>query len=188
MLAIIGPARNTCATRLTPEHFERMCAAARDLVAAQGIHTLASGGAAWADHVAVRLFLESAVQSTNVAEVPSATSAVRELHLYFPCEWDAARGQFRSRGHWRSDTGKAANVYHQRFSHVCAMDSLADIARALKMEGCHAHVYEGFHARNRALAAAADQLVAFAVEEHLSRGTQDTWNKFKDKPKWIVRV
>ena len=59
---------------------------------------LISGGAAWADHVAVTLFLRGKV-------------AGLELHL--PCEWDSANTQFIDTGaaHWASNPGRSANQY-----------------------------------------------------------------------------
>lgn len=55
-LAIIGTAgRRDDADRLTPEHWEMMVASARLVASEQSVTHLVSGGAAWADHVAVAL-------------------------------------------------------------------------------------------------------------------------------------
>lgn len=55
-LAIIGTAgRKDDAAKLTVAHWETMIAAAKGVIALEGVTNLVSGGAAWADHVAVEL-------------------------------------------------------------------------------------------------------------------------------------
>lgn len=53
-LAIIGTAgRREDGPRLTSHHWDRMYAAASKVIEVEGIEALVSGGAAWADHIAV---------------------------------------------------------------------------------------------------------------------------------------
>lgn len=55
-LAIIGTAgRKEDGLKLTRNHWEKMCAAARKVIEIENIEKLVSGGAAWADHVAIAI-------------------------------------------------------------------------------------------------------------------------------------
>ena len=129
---------------------------------------LVSGGAAWADHLAVELFLmEHAAKLT--------------LHLPAPY-WD---GRFH--GPMRS-AASAANHYHWRFSKVVGYDTLSQIGLVADMEHCYGSFqptqdgYAGMFARNKKVAAEADKMFAYTFgtgDEPADGGTKNTWDQCK---------
>lgn len=157
--AIIGTAgRKDDAAKLSKKHFEAMCLIASGLVeqCAENnypISHLVSGGAAWADHVAVRLFLDK--------KAP-------HLRLFLPCEWD--NGAYKDNGDsgpdsWKTNPGKTANHFHKQFHNRTQINSLTEIQIA-KAEGAELIAGKGFHARN-ALVAKSDFLLAMTYgHEH----------------------
>lgn len=131
----------------------------------KGAHVV-SGGAAWADHLAVTLFLEG---------------HAGELTLHLPAPLDAS-GWFQ--GPTKS-AGSAANYYHELFSAVIGKSSTSEIVIAANMLNCHGTVqpamtgYGGMFARN-ALVAQSDQMLAYTFGEGdvpADGGTKDTWDK-----------
>jgi len=127
---------------------------------------LVSGGAAWADHVAVSLFL---MYQPKV-----------ELQLYLPCEWDGEARTFVDDGtrNWRTNPGGTANSYHRRFSDRMGKETLHGIDSAFNL-GATKQVIPGFKARN-AGPASSDYLLAFTWGEGdvpKDGGTKDTWDK-----------
>jgi hypothetical protein len=108
--------------------------------------TLVSGGAAFADHLAVELFLRG-----------KAT----ELLLHLPCEFLLDKKQFLDTGDpdWRVNPGKIANYYHKQFKEKCFIDSLNELAEVLTAPNCTHTISRGFHARNN-LMAKAEVLIA----------------------------
>ncbi len=119
---------------------------------------LVSGGCSWADHVAVRLYLEGGWGG---------------LTLYLPCGFD---GKFEDTGksHWAQNPGKVLNKYHADFSASLGIDSLGDLTRAVE-NGAVVGVGKGFHERN-SLVARSVYLVAFSFGE-IKGGTLDTYSK-----------
>jgi hypothetical protein len=75
---------------------------------------LVSGGLAWAEHIAVQMFLEGMVDS---------------LTLYFPVAWND--GIFFSRG--PNKPGKLINAYHKKFGKVLGRNTHKDIAEAISI-------------------------------------------------------
>ncbi len=102
---------------------------------------LVSGGAAWADHLAVDAF----INPTNLVS----------LSLHFPAPF--IYGHFQESAYDR--TGSIANYYHKQFSKKLGINSLAQIEQALNSGALHT-VSNGFYARNN-LVANTDLLVAF---------------------------
>ena len=102
-LAIIGPAgRKEDAVKLTVKHWNAMCKAAIELVESNTrITSFVSGGAAWADHVAVRL------ASHYEGRYP--------LNLWLP----AVNQDFQT-----------AQYYHEKFSLVLGRDTWSEIFNA----------------------------------------------------------
>lgn len=160
--AIVGTAgRKDDANRLSANHFQAMCECARLLLqqfqeSDYGVDTLVSGGAAWADHVAVKLFLNK--------EVP-------KLKLFFPCRFDESTVQFdptplneheRQRGY---STGDTANKLHARFSRKMSTNSLGEIHMAIKKGAVVVVPKGGFFGRN-ALVAQSDILLAMTFGDH----------------------
>src|SRR5687767_5866354 len=86
-VAIVGSAgRNEDASKMSQERFQTMCSKADNIITEdwkmeRSQVILVSGGSAFADHVAVRLWLEK----------PSAYAGL-ELHL--PCEFELKESRF----------------------------------------------------------------------------------------------
>jgi len=123
-----------------------------------------SGGAAWADHLAVYLFL-------------SGHAARLTLHLPAPLN-----GRFI--GPYNS-AGSAANYYHDRFSKIIGEDTLSQIEKASDMPNCDgsfepaAPGYQAMFTRN-AKVAKADAMLAYTFgegDQPLDGGTKNTWDQ-----------
>ena len=160
--AIVGTAgRKDDAAILSKKHFEAMCLVAGGLVEQckennYPITHLVSGGAAWADHVAVRLFLDK--------KAP-------HLRLFLPCEWDNGSFQDTGSDDWKVNPGRTANRLHKSFQSRTQINSLTEIHIA-KSEGAELiPVSKGFYARN-ALVAKSDFLLAmtFGNEHEVKEG------------------
>lgn len=175
-LAIVGTAgRKDDAKRLTRKHFEAMCLVASGLLeqineSNYPITHLVSGGAAWADHVAVRLFLDK--------KVPN-------LRLFIPAEWD--NGAFETKSSqsvqnrdYTSDPGSTANYYHKLFQQNTGINGLSDIQIA-KAHGAELYCCRGgFHGRN-AMVAKSDFILAITFgDKNMVKegGTADTLRKY----------
>lgn len=148
--SIVGTAgRKDDKEKLSKSHFEAMCLVAEGLLeqfaeSNYPVTHLVSGGAAWADHVAVSLFLKK--------KAP-------HLRLFLPCLWDS--GSFKDNGqdNWSQNPGRTANSLHKGFQMKTLINSLTEIQIA-KNEGAELiEVTRGFHARN-ALVAKSDLLLA----------------------------
>ncbi len=168
-IAIIGTAgRNEDETRLNRDMFHQMVAQVGKIKSLSET-TLVSGGAAWADHVAVVTFLLGACAS---------------LELHIPCLWDAGNRQYHDTGvrDWKTNPGGTSNYYHRKFSTAMGMGenySLLQIDEAIS-DGAKASVGKGFFDRNTAVAG-ADALVAmtFGNEGRVADGgTRDTFEKY----------
>lgn len=179
-LAIIGTAgRKDDEKKLSLATFKSMCLVAEELIkqlAASNypVTHAVSGGAAWADHVAVRLFLDR--------KVPN-------LRLFLPCQFEngsfsdgptALRVPLPSAADDAFTPGKTLNHYHSRFSLKTNIRSLTEIQTA-KNEGAELLPCRGgFHGRN-AMVAKSDILFAMTFgDRHLVKegGTADTIRRY----------
>jgi len=170
-VAIIGTAgRGKAGKQLSAPLFDRMVQRARELV--PGPVRLVSGGAAWADHVAVVLFLSDRVaypQLTLLLPRPLVRNSVTGKYAY----------QETGSYDFRSNPGRASNYYHRQFSAKVGRDTLDEIGRAIQ-EGAKVEVFPGFFARNDAIVMSADSIFAFtfgAGDEPCDGGTRYTWDK-----------
>lgn len=127
--------------------------------------TLISGGAAWADHLAVWLCLREGYS----------------LELFLPC-YPSSNGRFQDLGFgdWRQNPGKTANFYHENFSRVLGIDSHSELSTAFASPLTTVTVIPGFHARNRKIAE-APLMLAYGwndgrEEEPQNGGTKYTWD------------
>lgn len=169
--AIVGTAgRHEDAKKLSKKHFEAMYVVALGLLEQFAennypVTHLVSGGSAWADHVAVRLFLDK--------KAPN-------LRLYLPCEWE--HGGFKSTG-VPQNPADVLNVYHRKFKMVSNIHSLSDIQIA-KNEGAELLPCRGgFYGRN-AMVAKSDFLLAMTFgKEHIVKngGTSDTVQRYLER-------
>jgi len=170
-IAIIGSAgRGAESVKMTKPLFDKMLAKVEriitDRLKLEWRHvTLVSGGAAWSDHVAVKLYLRHGC----------------DLTLHLPCEWDHEKQRFIDIGvsDWRSNPGRSANRYHEEFAKVTGYEPFKDISEAICM-GANVSCHYGFGARNTAIAQGCDVMIAFSwsignVPDQ--GGTKDTWEK-----------
>ena len=142
--AIIGTAgRHNQHLRLSADVFERMCRKAAEFLAPDD--DLQSGGAAWADHVAVVLFL---------------AERARSLTLYLPAEFDLASARFVETSQDRFDCGRIANYYHDLFAVRTGWRPMVMIAEAVQV-GAKIVVIPGFKERNIPVGE-CDRLLAFS--------------------------
>jgi len=168
-VGIIGTAgRQGSHARLNAALFETMVIQARNVLThdwqldPQRVQ-LVSGGAAWADHVAVRLFL--------AGEVP-------QLVLHLPAPWDRATQRFRC---LPKGAGASANYYHSLFSQGVGVDTFAELGDAIDHGATVLDHYHGFFRRNDAVAQQCDYLLALGLEGMGAplpgSGTHYTWSK-----------
>ena len=147
-IGIIGTAgRKDDAAKLTKELWGLGAMQVGDLLSSdEGIDTAISGGAAWADHIAVYAYLEGMVSS---------------LTLHLPCQWDSVKNQFADSGVFDSwkNPGGTANYCHREFSLKYKKDSLLEISWAIQ-KGAKVVVTEGFLNRNTKVANESDILLA----------------------------
>jgi hypothetical protein len=168
-VAVIGTAGGRGgAARLNKFTFDAMCVDAERVISGVlGLDArsvcLVSGGAAWADHVAVRLFL-------------SGKFAGLVLHL--PAKWQTTASFYDSGGRmWTDNPGRVENDYHRKFSGALGVNTLHEIEKARLGGAAIFDHYEGFHARNLAVAKAAC-LVAYSFSDGgapTEGGTKHTW-------------
>lgn len=127
---------------------------------------LVSGGAAWADHLAVHAYLEGWCSGLT-------------LYLPAPFQQNTFLGP-------ASSSGSAANWYHLQFTHATGVKGLEQIHEAI-MKGAEVHWeppsrgYGGMFARNLKVASNSTSLIAYTFgegAEPADGGTKDTWNKF----------
>ena len=164
-VAIIGTAGRDKDKPMTTHLWERMVADAKQRVRPDD--TLVSGGAAWADHLAVRLYLDG---------------DVKHLVLHLPAPF--VDGKFQGE---RESAASAANYYHDMFRRNAGVDGLADLAAAVAKgakvtEQPVAKGYGAMFARNALVAKQADAVVAYTFGEGdtpADGGTKDTWDQVK---------
>lgn len=168
-LAIVGSAgRGEDGAKVSLDLYASMVQKAKDtiqILAGQDIQIdcLVSGGAAFADHVAVTLFL--------LRYVP-------RLVLYFPCGFDMDEAKFVDQ---RGDTGAIVNHYHRKFSQALSFDSMLQLKKAIETDNCEMTVKMGFKNRNSLVANAADAMLAMTFGSGpvvKNGGTSDTVAKF----------
>lgn len=137
---------------------------------------LVSGGSAWADHVAVKLFLREAMNPDG--------SPYAGLHLFMPCELNfTGSGQARAAdsgsSDWRNNPGRVLNQLHASFTRAIGSDTLNEVALARSFGAKLCFDGRGFHPRNKLVAAQADRMLAFTWGNDPAQpkdgGTMHTW-------------
>jgi hypothetical protein len=142
-LAVIGTAgRQDDADKVSPALWDAMYLRTLGAMSDWGIRDAVSGGAAWADHLAVRAFMDGHVES---------------LILFLPAKFERAR--FVPDASVRFNPGRTCNGYHEAFSRCLGFDSLGEIEKA-RERGARLVVEPGFHQRNLKVAAAATHVLA----------------------------
>lgn len=161
-IAIVGTAGRDKTKPMNWQLWQWMVADAKRKII-KGSH-LVSGGAAWADHLAVHLFL--------IGHADSLT-----LHLPAPIKDGWFDGPYKS-------AASAANFYHGQFSAVLGYHSIGDIQLASAQENCDGTVepvaagYGAMFARNKKVAM-VDGMLAYTFGEGdvpADGGTKDTWD------------
>lgn len=133
------------------------------LTAKYGELTLVSGGAAWADHLAVQQFLKRDCK----------------LRLFLPAT-------FGTEGFDKSKAGSTAAYYHLKYWKETGVDSITELKQALASEKCEAKCYPGvslasFFDRNTDVANLAEIVIAITYGSGkgvADGGTLDTVKKF----------
>jgi hypothetical protein len=144
-VAIIGTAgRKDDANHLNWILYEKMEQATLKLLHTLGDPSsmdLISGGAPYADHIAVRLFLNKTCPT---------------LTLHLPCRWDKIHNTFLDNGqfNWKTNPGKTANALHRKFEETTGIDSFDDLRKTLAHPNCTHTTGTGFHKRNQQIAQA----------------------------------
>lgn len=161
-VAVIGTAGRDKSAPMFKNLWDWMVA---DVLRRVGPHThLVSGGAAWADHLAVEMFLRGRAAG---------------LTLHFPAPFNGEKfvGPDQS-------AASAANFYHDRFSQVLRMNTRNQIAVAIE-RGAQwtaeppAPGYAAMFARNRKVSA-CDGMLAYTFGEGdtpSDGGTKNTWDQ-----------
>lgn len=146
MLSIIGTAgRKEDGKIISTLHFEKMCDVSRFTLGEWKQTELVSGGAAWADHVAVKLYLNG---------------DVKNLVLHLPAEFDVSKKAFVPLNDHYMDPGNIANYYHGLFFKKTKINSLDEISQAIK-KGAKVVVTPGMIPRNKKVAQDSDYMIAF---------------------------
>lgn len=161
-IAIIGTAGRDKSKPMTAQLWDAMCDDARARVP-QGA-TLVSGGAAWADHLAVRLFLDGHAGG---------------LILHLPSTFAHCRAFAGGRG----SAGSAANYYHGLFKVATGVDGIPEICDAVWRGAQYTTQAPdigmgAFMIRNMEVAKMADTLIAYTWGERAAPadgGTAHTW-------------
>lgn len=169
IIAVIGTAGRDKTLPMTDKHWDFMC----ETIAAEvkPEDTLVSGGAAWADHVAIWAY---------------GTGLVKNLILHLPAPFE--NGCFQGP---RMGAGQTCNYYHKLFSEAMGFDSLGHIRQAFMYESSVVITeepagpgYGAFAARNRQVANTCTHMVAFTFadgEVPANGGTKMTWDMAADK-------
>jgi len=159
--------------KLTKDDFQWMVNSLKDEISSldDEVIVIKTGGAAWADHVGVKLFLEKSQFSEKDIR----------LHLCLPAPF-LTKGYFSI----RSEAGRTSNRLHRNFSDQIKTDSLRELHKALT-EGAFLEVKNGFKERNTRIAD-CDILLAYGTapgDVPQTAGTLDTWTKCSAPKKYI---
>jgi len=175
-IAIIGTAgRKADGNKLNKELYGKMFHAAQKIIGGWNLTdiTLVSGGAAWADHIAVSLYLAKFMNC--------------KLELHLPCPFDVQNTRFYDTGvvDFRTNPGGTANYYHRQFSQKMGGSTLTSMARILPDIRVFDN-YKGLFDRNNGVAR-VDYMIAFTFgygQIPKDGGTKNTWNLSKRSTKF----
>lgn len=168
-LAIIGSVRKH--ERYTRDLFMAMYRFMDTAIGTNEVY-LVSGGAAWADHLAVLLFLDARAKG---------------LTIYMPCGWQLG---FRANPTVKNDPARAMEYHHRQFASRVGYGPTATMQHLCTAQGMGAKIVAGtgFYQRNL-LVGQVDSLVAFSWDdgpEPVSGGTAHTWRHSTAKHKHHV--
>ena len=120
---------------------------------------LVSGGSAWADHVAVRLYLEGNFGG---------------LELYLPANFSKIHKKYEP-----TREGKILNWLHYTCEIRSGINGLEELCQVMSDPKVEIIIRKGFSQRNTLVSQNNDHLIAFtfAKSEPIEGGTYDTWKK-----------
>jgi hypothetical protein len=160
-VAIVGTAgRGSDEAKLTASIYDEMYDIVRQMLPTQC--DIVSGGAAWADHLAVTLVLDK-----------NEANRIMSARFELPCKFE--NGAFED-----NETGRVANYYHKKFSKVLGFDSFKQLEHAFKDPRTTINIGKGFKDRNTEIAK-ADMAIAFTFgkdDTPKDGGTKDTIEKY----------
>lgn len=170
-IAIIGSAgRRSDGPKVSRDlYIKAFCKAKREIEKivkrSGGPVELVSGGAAFIDHLAVSLFLDSFMDCS--------------LTLHLPCPFDMKLCRYEDDGSrdFRKNPGGTCNYYHKLFSQKMGGNTLSGIKRAID-KGASIFVGNGFFDRNKQVAK-CDHMLAFTFgtdDIPKDGGTRNTWD------------
>lgn len=173
-LGIVGSAgRKEDKDKLSKEIYDKMCEIGRVVGLILKSTRLVSGGAAYADNAAIKIWLEN-------------REAYKDgLVLHLPCEFKDSKFLDNGNKDYKLNPGRTVNYYHKLFSEKCNFDSLAEIDLAIK-SGAKVVITKGLFNRNTKMAQDSDALLAmtFGLGDKLKYGgTSDTMGKYLRKIK-----
>ncbi|MCZ8254979.1 MAG: UvrD-helicase domain-containing protein [Polaromonas sp.] len=171
-VAVIGTAGRDKSRHFDRPLWDQMVEDLRRRVGSKDV--LVSGGAAWADHLAVRMFLDGAVAG---------------LRLYLPSPFDTRSKRFEAPAGSGPSSGSVSNYYHERFQALTGIDSRSEIAQAIALGAISSAQplqsgFGGLFARNAQIAQDSAVLLAYTwfagdAPDPSSTGTRNTWDQFK---------
>ena len=176
-VAVIGSAgRNEDSAKMSKDIFDSMLRNTLSIIKIDfGLNLadviLVSGGSAWSDHVAVRLWLD-AVVSMDIEQFAGLT-------LYVPC--DIGDDHCFVSNH----SGSILNDLHSRFSAKTGLQSITDIICCKALGAVVNSDFKSFHKRNLQVAK-SDYMIAYtwgSTNVPKPGGTKDTWDHCKSKHK-----
>lgn len=175
ILAVIGTAGRDKTQPMDEDLWYAMCDDLRERISPND--HLVSGGAAWADHLAVHAFDKG---------------WVKQLTLFLP----APMGSAGFIGPQRS-AANAANFYHRKFSAITRIRSYAQLREVVRAPGVTVYEepirpgYGAMFARNKKIARLADSVLAYTFgqgEAPADGGTLDTWQQINCADKAHVNL
>lgn len=172
IIAVIGTAGRDKSIKMSMKHWEQMCGVLHAEL--EPSDTLVSGGAAWADHVAVWAYLNDYCKDLI-------------LHLPAPFMHNGYIGGYGT-------SGGAANYYHGLFSQRLGVHTMGHITLAIKKgakitEQPVSHGYAAMTNRNKLVANDCTHMVAFTFGEGdvpADGGTKITWDMAAGKERCHV--
>lgn len=170
-VSIIGTAGRTLKNKLTKELFFKMCHKAYDIIVNDFkldpySVTLVSGGAAWSDHVAIKLYKSKNTKGEKI---------FKKCIIYLPCKFTD-----------NNKTNEAATYYHKLFSEKMGYNTIDDFkfdSSDIKDNGLIMGSCKGGFKKRNCYVANSKYLIAFTFGDNkpVDGGTLDTWNKCKNK-------
>lgn len=162
IVAIIGTAgRGTDSSRIDRRLYDAMYECVLDAIVSWGARGAVSGGAAVADHLAVRAYLDGKVE---------------DLVLFLPADFRG--GAYVPNPSVRFNPGQTSNRYHREFSRLCGIDSLREITEAIR-RGARIEIVPGFNRRNLEVARLCTHMVALTFGGGVSADYREqAWRDF----------